>query len=473
MKTVPQREPVVKQILKMVEKHRTAFGQERVYLRGMGMVIGELLAFGGHRVTDVVRAIGCREEDWSAWYRVFQEPGRFAEEKAGAILLRETLEEVEVEGLYTVAVDSTSVARDSQKMEGTSWLKCPRNPTWMISIHRAQRFLNGSWLTPITNGFSRAIPLRFLPAFTEKAVRKAHAPQKEQLVGVEFVQWVRDQLDVAGRHLQTILCLADGSYDKPDFWLGLPTNVVALVRTAKNRALCCLPTAYAGKGRRRVYGDPAPAPQAYLQHKDGWKTVHLTVRGHRRRIVYRVEGPFLRRTMAAVPLMLICVRGQSWTRAQRSKRRQPGFYLVNAILMDGQWQLPLPIHTLLAWAWQRWEVEVVHREVKSIFGLGDKQCFHPLAAVSSVQWSAWVYALLMLVGYRTYSLTPVPRLSAWQRRPRRYSLTTLLDQSRLELTTDPFFSSLLSSSPRNWLELEAFLSRFCLALRNPLPPLPP
>lgn len=473
MKTVPQSEPLVKQILKLVEKHRGAFGQERVYLRGMGMVVGELLAFGRHRVTDLLRGLGCTQEDWSAWYRVFQEAGRFKEEEAGAILLRETVAEVEGEEVYTIAVDSTSVSRDSQTMEGTSWLKCPRNPPWRISIHRAQRFLNGSWLTPLANGFSRAIPLRFLPAFTEKAVTKAHEAQKEQLVGVEFVQWVRGQLDGLGRSLQTILCLADGSYDKPDFWLGLPLGVVALIRTAKNRALCYFPTAYAGKGRRRVYGDPAPAPQTYLQHKDGWKSAQVTVRGHKRRMVYRVEGPFLRRTMAVVPLMLICVRGQGWTRAGHAKRRQPCFYLVNALLKDGQWQLPLPVETLLAWAWQRWELEVVHREVKSYFGLGDKQCFHPLAAVSSVQWSAWVYSLLMFVGYRTYALTPVPRRTAWQCHPRRYSLTTLLDQCRLELHTDPDFSPLLSPSPRNWLELEALLSRFAFALRLPILLSPP
>src|SRR5215213_923209 len=150
MKTVPQSGEVVKQLLKLVESHRAAFGQERVYLRGMGLVIGELLAFGQHRVTDLLRGLGCTQEDWSAWYRMFQEPGRFVEEAAGAILLGETLEEVEAGELYTVAIDSTSVARDSQKMEGTSWLKCPRNPAWKISIHRAQRFLNGSWLTPLT-----------------------------------------------------------------------------------------------------------------------------------------------------------------------------------------------------------------------------------------------------------------------------------------------------------------------------------
>jgi len=151
-----------------------------------------------------------------------------------------------------IGVDCTQVARDSQRMEGTSWLKNPRNPLWRMSIHRGQRFLNGRWLTPLSGGFSRAIPLRWLAAFPEKAVLKAHEAVKEQVAGVQFVQWVHTQLAVHGRPTQPLLCLADGSYDKPDFWRGLPNGVTALVRTAKNRVLCHLPGPYSGKGRRRL-----------------------------------------------------------------------------------------------------------------------------------------------------------------------------------------------------------------------------
>ena len=53
---------------------------------------------------------------------------------------------------------------------------------------------------------------------------------------------------------------------------------------------------------------------------------------------------------------------------------------------------------------QRWEIEVCHRELKASFGLGDKQCWNPYAAVASVQWTAWVYSLLLLAGYRTWGL---------------------------------------------------------------------
>ena len=35
----------------------------------------------------------------------------------------------------------------------------------------------------------------------------------------------------------------------------------------------------------------------------------------------------------------------------------------------GGWALPLSAPELLGWAWQRWEIEVCHRELKAGFGL--------------------------------------------------------------------------------------------------------
>ena len=44
-----------------------------------------------------------------------------------------------------------------------------RTPPFMVGIHAAQRWFNGSWLIPQENGYSRAVPLRWMPAFTEKS----------------------------------------------------------------------------------------------------------------------------------------------------------------------------------------------------------------------------------------------------------------------------------------------------------------
>lgn len=459
MQTMPHNAGLVKHLLEQVAGQREGFSQERVYLRGVALLLGEIMVNGGHCVTDLLRTLGVNEEDCTAWYRLLARAQRFKADVLSQQLFQQVLSQVSVPELFVVGGDLTTIPRNSKRMEGVGWGKCPRNPPFRVGIHLAQRFFNGAWLAPMERGFSRAIPLRFSPDFTEKSARKQHSSQKEQVAGVAFLQWVREQLVSAGRPQQTVLSLWDGSYDKTDFWRNLPANTVTLVRTAKNRALTFFPLPYAGKGRRATYGPPAPAPQDYLTLKTGWQTLHVTVRGHSRRMDHRVEGPFLRRGMADVPVFLIVVRGQSWEKGSKHKRRNPVFYLVNAFKRDGRWVLPLSVKTLLTWAWQRWELEVVHREVKSGFGLGDKQAFSPHAAVSSVQWSAWAYANLILAGYRTYGLAGrVERRDAWRKhRPRRWTLMTLLEHCRKELTTLAPFRGLFSPSTHNWLEMEQVL----------------
>jgi hypothetical protein len=125
---------------------------------------------------------------------------------------------------------------------------------------------------------------------------------------------------------------------------------------------------------------------------------------------------------------------------------------------------------LLTWAWQRWELEVVHREVKSLFGLGDKQCFQPHAAVLSVQWSAWAYALLTLAAFRSFGLpNPPTASSAWYPHPKRWTFSSLLDTLRADLWSHPIFSQVVSPSPKNWQKSEAILLDFFYLARFPIP----
>lgn len=450
---MPQVPGLVNEIVKLVYAHREAFKQERVFERVVALVMAELVVWTRHTVTQLLWALGVQNEDWSGWYRLFSH-GRFIEEAVNRILLRETLAHVRLDEPYVVGADGVQVWRDSQKMEGTSWLKCGRTPVWKPGIHRAQRFVNGSWLVPPEQGYSRAIILRWLPAFVEKARRQIHEALTEWQAGLRFVTWVRKGLDEAGRGAQTVLLLVDGSFDQTDLWKTLPQRVVMLARTAKNRALYHLPGPYAGRGARRKYGERVPPPQAFLHERNGWKTITLTVRGRPRRMVYRVEGPFLRRNAPHHPLFLLVVKGQSWQRGQHRRRREPAFYLVNAVQNDAHYSLPLPVETLLFWAWQRWELEVAHREVKSGFGLGDKQCFNPHAAVVSVQWSAWVYSLLLLAAYRSWGLTRHPRSTAkWWHGSPRWSFNHLWRALHLDCfqTTDflPLFSLFPSNLPKN------------------------
>lgn len=455
--TIPQNNELIKKLFELLKSHRRLVGQERVYQRVAALVLAEILTFGRHTVTQLLLTLGLAAEDWSAWYRLFS-AGRFAVEKAGEILVEESLRHVGEEELYVVAVDGTQISRTSQKLEGSSWLHNPLSPVFMRGIHRAQRWFNGSWLLPQEEGYSRAVPLRFMPAFTEKASRQVTAPCKEWEAAVLFLSWLRTQFARLGREGQRLLVVADGGYDTLGLWQDLPEQVVLLARSAKNRALYHLPPA--GAHGNRKYGERAPAPQDFWRRRTGWQKLRLLIRGRDRHLQYRVAGPFLRQGAPHQALFLLIVRGQTYTRHGRRKHRDPMPYLVNAVQdAAGQWVLPLPAETLIFWAWQRWEIEVAHREMKTSFGLGDKQCWNPSAALRSVQWSAWVYSLLLLAGYRTWGLTSGPAVpSRWWRGSARWSFATLWRSYRAAFWGAHQFQPLSLVFPGNWPEKEALLA---------------
>ena len=446
--TMPQNRQLIKEVVELLQAHRALYKQERIFVRVVGLVFGEIMTFTAHQVTQVLVAMGLGSEPWSAWYRLFSRE-RFNADAVARQLFRETLWHVEEDELYVVGGDGTQIARDSKQMEGTSWLKCPRNPPFKRGIHRAQRFFHGAWLMPPEEGYSRALPLRMMPAFNPKAIRQHHDARKEWEAGHEYLQWIRDGLDAEGRAEQEVLGLFDGSYDTLDWWKKLPTGVVSLVRTAKNRDLR---EVYVGTNKQRKYGDKTLSPGEWLRKRGGWSTTHLMVRRRQRRMVYRVEGPFLRYGAGDTPLYLLVVRGEAYYKNGKRHYRQFAYYLVNAVPTEaGDWILPIPVEELLFWAWQRWELEVTHREMKTDFGVGDKQCFNPHAAVASVQWGAWVYALLVLAGYRTYGLCGSPPLTtAWWSGARRWSYARLLAQYRFALFSDEKYTPCWPGTPSNW-----------------------
>jgi hypothetical protein len=460
MSTMTQNARLLKELFGLLQAHRGIFKQERTYQRVLALVLAEVFVFARHTITQMLMSLGQTEQDWSAWYRVLSQK-RFNYAQASAVLFGETLKHVPESAVYVVAGDATQTPRSSRKLEGSGWLRNLRTPPFMVGIHAAQRWFNGSWLVPAEGGYSRAIPIHWQPAFTEKSKPQVHPPRKESEAALDFLHWLREQLRRCGRAGQRILLVGDGHYDSLTLWQALPEGVILLARSAKNRVLHQLPEPRSGKrGRKRLYGDRAATPQMIWQERSGWKALSLWVRGKERHLQVKVRGVLLRKGAAGCPLFLIVVRGKN----NAHTRRDPLPFLVNAQRnAEGVWQLPLPLDTLLFWAWQRWEIEVAHRELKSNFGLGNKQCFNPYAAVASVQWSAWVYAVLLLAGYRTFALTRAPTVpTCWWRGSPRWSLNTLWRAYRAAFWQQHHFHPLFTSSPPDWGEKELLL----LALRN-------
>ena len=378
--------PLLAALLALLAAHQAAFRQARPYQRAVALVFGELFAFARHTVTQTLLALGLSDTDWTAFYRLFSRR-RFDEVRLADCLFGETLAHSQPDEPYVAGIDGTQIPRTSPRMPGSSWLRAPRTPVFKKGIHRAQRFLHGAWLPAVVAGYTRAIPLRFLAAFPAKARAAEAAPCKEWEAGLAFIGWLRGQLDAANRVGQRLVVLADGAFDTLGLWQGLPPRVTLLVRTAKNRRLRHLPSARAGRGRPLKYGPAALRPQDWLAKRKGFQKTRIEVRGRSFELRYRVLGPYLREQAPARPLFLLVVGGATWRAGKREPkraRRQPAFYLVNAESRGAGWTLPLPAPVLLAWIWQRWELEVAHREMKGSFGVGQKQCWNRRSAVVSV-----------------------------------------------------------------------------------------
>jgi hypothetical protein len=467
---LPSPPPLLGELWRLLAAHRPAVRQARVFDRLRALVLGHLGTAARHTIAQALLALGLVDADWSAFYRLFSTP-RLDYDTLTRCYLQQTLAQIPPPGPYVAVVDGVQLPRSSRTMPGTAWLKCPRTPPWKPGSHRAQRCGHLATLLPRWGGYSRALPLRLDPAFPPKAVPGAAPPHKEWETALAQLRWLRAELDAAARTAQVVLALGDGSFDVADLWATLPQRTVLLARTARNRVLYEPPPA--GCHRNRRYGARAPRPDAWLSARDGWEHTTVCVRGRDVALRYRVEGPYLRRGAPGQPLFLLVVKGIDQARGHHRRRRQPSFYLVNAVPgADGHWALPLPDEDLLAWAWQRWEVEVAHREMKTDFGVGEAQCWHPRATVRAVQAQAWSYAVCVLAGYRAWGYAGHPTAlrprGLWWRGAARWSLAMLWRGYRQALSP-PAFHPGCAGTRGTWAENEAWMQRLDVLLAAALP----
>jgi len=454
MKSIPQDKHLLITLAALLKHFRPAFRQQRVYNRMVVLLIGEVLTLARHTVTQILFTLGWVERDWSAWYRFFRKE-RFPYARLAYLFLEAVLEGFSGK-VFVVAGDGTTTPRSSRKIEGVGWLPHPRNAPFQRGLSLRQRWFHLAWLTPAEGGYTRAIPLLWLPAFTPSSRRQAHPARSEVWAARVALRWLQASLRALGRGRLPILFVGDGRYDQITFWRNLPKGVILLTRSARNRRLFFLPDATMRRDRK--YGEPAPTPAEVWRKRQGWRKFTLKVRGLPRHLQVKVVGPVLRRRASERPLFLIVVRGKG---GRNKARRQPLPFLVNAVQEGEQWKLPLPVEELLFWAWQRWEIEVVHRELKSTFGLGEKQCWHVEGAVRSVQWSAWAYSVLVLAGYQAWGVQGGARPpTRWWRGGSRWSLNTLWRSYRAAWWGEHRFHAVdlerwLTEGDLTWIHLSA------------------
>ena len=434
-----------------------AFAQERSRTRAMELSLGTLCAFGRRTLSRSICAVGRQYQDWSADYKIFSrsswEPDRLFAPVVNDYLLRYP------DGPVCVAFDDTKLAKSGRKITSAFWQRDPLSPPFHVNFLFGLRFMHASLIFPHyrEGEFSaRAYPVRFVecPAVKKpgkKATEEARQEYKKAVKthnlshqGREIMKNLRADLDRLGGQARKMLIAVDGSLCNRTL-MAVPLERVEIVGRCRKDARLCFP---ATEGGRRIYGKERFSPEAVRQDElIPWQTCRIHYGGAWRDIRYkevnkvlwqRGAGPRMLRLLVIAPLPY-----KTSVNARRNYR-DPAYLLSTDLA--GQ------VSTLLQCYFDRWQIEVNHREQKDTLGVGNAQVWSNKSVPRQPAFAVASYSLLLLAGLkefgpgRTHDYVPLPK---WRKNATRPSALDLITLLRKEMNEAPITDALKRTIAEN------------------------
>ena len=211
-----------------------------------------------------------------------------------------------------------------------------------------------------------------------------------------------------------------------------------LARARKDAKLCF----HAPVATRRFFALEKFTPeQVRKDERRGWKTTKISYGGKRRKIRYKeLPDLYWQRGAGKRPLRLFVLAPTPY-RKSNSRRlyyRDPA-YLLTTDLNSSATQL-LQIY------FDRWQIEVNHREEKDTLGIGQAQLWNVTSVPKQPVLAVAAYSALLLASLQAFGAergTAYAELPKWRRNARRPSCLDLITLLRKEMTQptyilDPF-----------------------------------
>ena len=431
--------------LSITQDWRDVFPQQRTFQRALRQALGSLVCLGRHCLTRIIWTFGGHLRSWSAEYFLFTRCQWDPQQLFRPILKRALA--FCPQRLIGVAIDDTRLRKTGRCIQQAFFQRDPLSPPFHLNLMLGLRFVQASLLVPlhrISGVGTRALPIRFEEVSRVKRPGKnATAEMQQQFreavkqfnLSRRFVDMgkpLRLELDAAGGRGKILVLAGDGSFCNRTCFRDIPERSVLLVRARKDAKLCFR----AADGTRRFYGVDKFTPE-HVRQDDGheWKTTHIFYGGRRRKIRYKeVPEVYWQRGAGPRALRLIVIAPTPY-RKSRSKKL---YYREAAYLFTSD--LTSPVKQLLQIYFDRWQIEVNHREEKDTLGVGQAQLRNvtsvpkqPVLAVAA--YSALLLASLLAFGAeRGAAYAALPKWRGKARRPSCLDLITLL---RKEITERP------------------------------------
>jgi hypothetical protein len=348
-----------------------------------------------------VCALDRHHQDWSADYKIYSR-GKWNQDDLFNPVFDTYLKEY-TEEFVCVAFDDTKLAKEGLKIPGAFWQRDPMSPPFHVNFLYGLRFIQASLLFPHYRRGEfdpRAIPVRFTEAPTVKkpgkraseaerqAYRKAKRDHNLSVQTLQVIRNVRCSLDHRGGIHRKMLCSLDGSFCNRTIFRAHLERTELLARCRKDARLC-FP---AEPGQRRKYRQETFTPEQLRQDPNlAWRQATIWFGGTWRSIRYKeVREVLWRRGSGTRPLRLIVLAPQPYKLTLHSKinYREPAYMLCTDLVS--------PIEQLVQASFDRWQIEVNHRDEKDILGVGHAQVRSPQSVPRQPAFTVATYSMMLL-----------------------------------------------------------------------------
>lgn len=400
-------------------------------------VLAQLVCLGSHTITGLIGVCGEQFQDWSAHYRMY---GRERADPQSVFDVARTHLCVKQQGPVVSAMDDTRLRKTGRKIHGAKYTRDPLGPPFHVNLIRAQRFLQTSVALKGEDGQARMLPVDWIHAPMpqkpgKEASEKEQALYKEEcekarigLVGVQRIARLRQWMDENQAQETRLWSVVDGSFTNRTVLKELPPNTTLVGRIRSDAKLYHLPAQQPEKGRRRVYGEQAPTPEALRQDDSHpWELIEVFFGGKKRALRAKRLTPLRWRAAGRrhdLQLIVIAPTPYRLTKHGKLLYRQPAYLICtdpNASLQD----------VIQYYLW-RWDIEMNFRDEKTLLGVGEAQVRTPAATQNVTAIAVAAYSLLLLAAEicRQQDM-PMQHLPApkWQRKQSHRTTTASLIQN--------------------------------------------
>lgn len=424
---------------------RSVFPQARSWKRAVRQALGSLVCLGRRCLSRIIWTNGGQLRSWSAEYFLHSRCEWQPQELFRPILQRAL---VYCPGrLVGVAIDDTRLPKTGRCIQQAFYQRDPLSPPFHVNLMLGLRFLQASLLVPtyrLAPVSTRGLPIRFEEVSRVKKPSRKAKPEaweeykeaiKQHNLSQSFVATagqLRQELDLAGGEKKILVLAVDGSFCNRTCFRAPRDRTELIARARKDAVLCW----GAGSGSRRFYGTEKFTPEQVRQDEAlPWQQTKVFYGGKWRKVRYKeVAVVYWQGGGGRCPLRLLVVAPTPYRKRKSSKLyyRKPAF-LLTTDLKDS-------VKQLLQIYFDRWQIEVNHRDEKDTLGVGQAQLWNvkavpkqPVLAVAA--YSAMLLASLIAFGAeRGAAYEALPK---WRKKAYRPSCLDLITLLRKEMSEHP------------------------------------